>query len=152
VPRLWNATIEQHRQAVRDATLDATAALVAKHSLRSVTMSQIAAETGIGRATLYRYFADVEAILAARHERQIAGHLRELAALRDGAGNARERLDAVLEAYALIQHEHRGSELTSLLHAGKHVARAQRHLTTLIRDLLEEAADSGPGVPGPGGS
>jgi AcrR family transcriptional regulator len=143
VPKLWNATIEQHRQAVREATLDATAALVAKHGLRSVTMSQIAEDTGIGRATLYKYFPDVEAILVAWHERQVAGHLEELAELRDSAGDARERLEAVLEAYALIQHEHRGTELASLLHTGKHVGRAQRHLKTLIRDMLAEGAESG---------
>src|SRR5262249_50381931 len=41
VPKLWNETIEEHRRAVRDATLDTTAALVAKHGLRAVTMSQI---------------------------------------------------------------------------------------------------------------
>jgi AcrR family transcriptional regulator len=143
VPKLWNATIEQHRQAVREATLDATAALVAKHGLRSVTMSQIAEATGIGRATLYKYFPDVEAILVAWHERHVAGHLEELAELRDSAGDARERLEAVLEAYALIQHEHHGTELASLLHTGKHVVRAQRHLTTLIRDMLAEGAESG---------
>src|SRR5439155_608112 len=43
VPKLWNETIEAHRRAVRDATLDTTAALVAEHGLASVTMSQIAA-------------------------------------------------------------------------------------------------------------
>jgi AcrR family transcriptional regulator len=143
VPKLWNATIEQHRRAVRDATLDVTAALVAKHGLRSVTMSQIAEETGIGRATLYKYFRDVEAILVAWHERQVTGHLDELTALRDGAGDARERLEAVLEAYALIQHEHHGTELASLLHGGKHVPRAQRHLRTLVRDLLARGAETG---------
>ncbi|MGI9077433.1 MAG: TetR/AcrR family transcriptional regulator, partial [Gemmatimonadaceae bacterium] len=55
MPKLWNETIEAHRRAVRDATLNATAALVAEHGLASVTMSQIARETGIGRATLYKY-------------------------------------------------------------------------------------------------
>jgi len=78
VPRLWNDTIETHRAAVREATLDTTAALVAEHGLRSVTMSQIAQETGIARATLYKYFSDVEAILLAWHERQITGHLEQL--------------------------------------------------------------------------
>ena len=38
-------------------------------------MSQIAEQTGIGRATLYKYFPDVEAILLAWHERQVTGHL-----------------------------------------------------------------------------
>jgi AcrR family transcriptional regulator len=143
VPRLWNATIEEHRRTVRDATLDTTAELVARHGLRSVTMSQIAEETGIGRATLYKYFPDVEAILVAWHERQIAGHLEHLAELRDRAGDARERLEAVLGAYAFIQHEHHGTELAGLLHGGKHVARAQQHLRGLIRDLLAEGADTG---------
>ncbi len=71
MPKLWNKTIEAHRNAVHEATLDTTAALVAKHGLRSVTMSQIAEQTGIGRATLYKYFSDVEAILVAWHERHI---------------------------------------------------------------------------------
>ena len=88
VPRLWNDTIQAHRAAVNDAILDTTAALVAKHGLRSVTMSQIAEQTGIGRATLYKYFPDVEAILAAWHERQIAAHLQQLTELRDQAGDA----------------------------------------------------------------
>ena len=108
VPKLWNETIEAHRRAVRDATLDTTAALVAEHGLRSVTMSQIAEKTGIGRATLYKYFSDVEAILLAWHERQIAGHLEHLAEVQDRAGDAGERLKAVLEAYALISHESHG--------------------------------------------
>jgi AcrR family transcriptional regulator len=145
VPRLWNETIEAHRRAVREAILETTWALVAEHGLRSVTMSQIAEETGIGRATLYKYFPDVEAILLAWHERQITGHLEHLAGLRDQAGGAAERLEAVLEAYAFISHnpEHHGTELAALLHRGKHVARAQQQLIELVRDLLVEAAETG---------
>jgi AcrR family transcriptional regulator len=143
VPKLWNNTIEAHRRAVREATLDSTAGLVAKHGLRSVTMSQIAEETGIGRATLYKYFPDVEAILVAWHERQVSGHLAQLAELRNQPGTAGDRLEAVLEAYALIQHEYHGTELAALLHRGEHVARAQQHLSDFVRDLLAEAAATG---------
>jgi AcrR family transcriptional regulator len=154
VPKLWTETIEAHRREVRDAILDTTATLVAEHGLRSVTMSQIAEKTGIGRATLYKYFSGVEAILLAWHERQIAGHLEHLAELRDGAGDAGERLEAVLEAYALIHYElaaphrhgrlpHHGTEIAALLHRGEHVARAQQHLREFMRDLLIEAADAG---------
>ena len=140
MPKLWNDTIEGHRREVRDAILDTTSALVAKHGLRSVTMSQIAEETGIGRATLYKYFPDVEAILLAWHERHVAAHVEQLAQLRSKPGAAAERLEAVLEAYALIQHEHQPTELTTLLHRGEHVARAQQHLRDLIRGLLIEGA------------
>ena len=152
VPKLWNETIEAHRRAVRDATLDTTAALVAEHGLASVTMSQIAKETGIGRATLYKYFSDVDAILLAWHERQITGHFEHLVEIRDQAGDAGERLEAVLTAYALISHEHHGTELAhghhgtelaALLHRGEHVARAQKHLSDLVRDLLTEGAATG---------
>lgn len=128
---------------VRDAIQDTTAALAVKHGLASVTMSQIAAETGIGRATLYKYFPDVETILVAWHERQITTHLGHLAGVRDAAGGAGERLEAVLNAYALIAHERQNIELTSLLHRRDHVARAQRQLHDLIRELLAEGVKTG---------
>ncbi|HZA21251.1 MAG TPA: helix-turn-helix domain-containing protein, partial [Dehalococcoidia bacterium] len=83
-----------------EQALDTTAALVAEHGLASVTMSQIAEETGIGRATLYKYFSDVEAILVAWHDRQVTGHLAHLVELRNQVGDASERLRTVLEAYA----------------------------------------------------
>lgn len=143
MPRLWSETIEAHRRDVRQAILETTWALVTKHGLLSVTMSQIAEEAGIGRATLYKYFSDVEAILLAWHERQVNGHLKHLAEVRDQAGDSRARLEAVLEAFALISHEHHGTELAALLHKGEHVARAQHQLTHLIRDLLAEGAQTG---------
>jgi len=145
MPKLWNETIEAHRRAVRDAILETTWTLVAEHGLLSVTMSRIAEETGIGRATLYKYFPDVEAILLAWHERHVIGHLEHLAELRDQAGDAGERIEAVLEAYALISHhrEHHGTELAALVHRDEHVVRAQQQLIDMIRDLLIEAAETG---------
>jgi AcrR family transcriptional regulator len=151
VPKLWTETIEAHRREVREAILDTTAALVAEHGLLSVTMSEIAEKTGIGRATLYKYFSDVEAILLAWHERQISGHLEHLAEVRDQPGDAGDRLKAVLEAYALIHrervhrhhYEHHGTELAAFLHRDQHVAGAQQQLSDLIRELLTEAAQAG---------
>lgn len=146
MPKLWNETIEAHRREVRVAILDTTAALVAQHGLLSVTMSQIAQHTGIGRATLYKYFPDVEAILFAWHERQITGHLQHLSEVRDQAGDAGERLEAVLEAYALISqesHGHHDTELVTFLHRDPHVAVAEERLHHMIRDLLTEAVEAG---------
>jgi AcrR family transcriptional regulator len=143
---LWTETIQTHRREVRDAIMDTTAALVAEHGLLSVTMSQIAQETDIGRATLYKYFPDVEAILRAWHERQITGHLEYLAKVRDQAGDAGERVGAVLEAYALVSRESRGhhdTEFAAFLHRGEQVARAQDQVHEMIRDLLTEAAEIG---------
>ena len=146
MPKLWNETIETHRRTVRDAILDTTAALAAEHGLRSVTMSQIAEETGIGRATLYKYFADVDTILHAWHERQIAAHLEYLADVRDNAADAAARLEGVLGAYALVIHESHGrhnAELAAFLHRDAHVARAQQQLRDMIGRLLADAAATG---------
>lgn len=143
MPTLWNKTIKAHRREVRDAILETTAALVAERGPHSVTMSQIAEEAGIGRATLYKYFPDVGAILIAWHERQIAEHLNHLAEVRDQADGARQQLEAVLEAYAFIDHEHHGSELAALLHRGEHVVRAQQRLHDFITEILAEGAKAG---------
>jgi AcrR family transcriptional regulator len=40
-------------------------------------MSDIAEATGIGRATLYKYFLDLETILSAWHQRQVEAHLAD---------------------------------------------------------------------------
>ena len=145
MPKLWTDTIEEHRRAVRDATLDTTAALVAERGLASVTMSQIAAETGIGRATLYKYFPDVEAILTAWHQRQVARHMEQLAAVRDQAsGGPGGRLKAVLTAYATITHQRpHGTELAAVVHRGEHLADAQQQLLGFLRDLIADAANTG---------
>jgi AcrR family transcriptional regulator len=146
MPKLWTETIETHRREVRDAILDATAALVAEHGLLSVTMSRIAEETGIGRATLYKYFPDVEAILRAWHQREIAGHLEHLAQVRDEGGDAGERLEAVLEAFAQLSSGspgHHDTELAVFLHRDDHMVGAQHQVHEMIQGLLAEAAKAG---------
>jgi AcrR family transcriptional regulator len=146
VPRLWTDTIEAHRREVRDAILDTTVALVAENGLLSVTMSRVAEKAGIGRATLYKYFPDVEAILFAWHERQIASHLAHLVDVRDEADGAAERLARALTEYALILHGSRGHadrQLAALLHRDQHVAAAEQRLRQMVRELLSDGAEAG---------
>jgi AcrR family transcriptional regulator len=140
IPKLWHETIQAHRREVRDAILETTAALVGQHGLRSVTMSQIAEETGIGRATLYKYFSGVEPILIAWHERHVAQHLEHLTQLRNQPGEPGARLEAVLQAYASIafeRHQH-GTELGALVHQGEHIAGPQQKLFDIVRELVAD--------------
>jgi AcrR family transcriptional regulator len=152
VPKLWNKTIESHRREVRDAVLDSVAGLVGEVGLRSVTMSDLAERAGIGRATLYKYFPDVETALNAWHERQVSGHLHQLRSLAHETGEPWDRLTAVLQAYAFIVHDmdHQkaklgahGPELAAVLHRGDHVARAQQHLQDFIQEILAKCASEG---------
>lgn len=145
MPKLWNATIATHRAAVGDAILDATLALVAERGLRAVTMAEVALRAGIGRATLYKYFPDADSIMRAWHEREISGHLAELAAIKHGRGDAASRLAAVLERYAAIAGGRSGhdAELAAVLHRDEQVARARHRLHRLLAELLAEAAVAG---------
>jgi AcrR family transcriptional regulator len=110
-----------------------------------VKMSHIAEKTGIGRATLYKYFPDVDAILLAWHQRHIEQQLSELTEIRDQHGHPFGRLRAVLTQYATIAHRRglHASDLATLLHRDQHVNVAEHQIEGVIRDLLAEAAEVG---------
>ena len=146
MPKLWDETIEAHRHQVRDAILETAAALVFEHGLRAVTMARIAEQAGIGRATLYKYFPDVDAILHAWHHRQITAHLAQLTEVKDNTDGAGRRLEAVLQAYARIAHQtrsHHNTEIGRFLHRDEHLADAQQQLHDLITSLVNDAGEGG---------
>jgi len=146
MPRLWNETIETHRQDVRNAILDAAGSLANEHGVLAATMSRIAKETGIGRATLYKYFPDAEAVLHAWHERHVIEHLEQLTELASGDGTAEQRLEATLMAYARICHfraRHGAADVGALVHQGATVSDAETKLRKLFGDLVAECQASG---------
>jgi AcrR family transcriptional regulator len=125
--------------------LDAAWRLVSERGLGSLTMSLIAEEAGIGRATLYKYFPDTEAILLAWHDEQVGRHLEQLAAIRAANPDPVESLKAVLTAYAHIAR-HRGwhpDDLAGFLHRGAALQPAQQELKSLMSDVIGAAATVG---------
>jgi AcrR family transcriptional regulator len=145
MPRLWTRTIESHRREVHDAIIDTAAVLVAEHGLLGVTMSQIAEKTGIGRATLYKYFPDVESIMLAWHDREVRGHLAYLAEVRDRTEDPAQRLESVLEAYAMLTRHDHGHDpgFAELFHRDDRMRRAHSQVQRMIRDLVVAAAEAG---------
>jgi AcrR family transcriptional regulator len=146
MPKLWTDTVQSHRQEVRQAILDAVGQLVEQQGLLAVTMSEVAERAGIGRATLYKYYPDVQTLLAAWHQQHVRSHLQALTALRDQGGSPEHRLREVLEAYARICQRagRRGdSQLGALLHQGPEIGHVQHQLQELFRDLITEAAEAG---------
>jgi AcrR family transcriptional regulator len=138
VPKLWDDTIEEHRRAVHHAILDATAGLVAAHGLAAVTMSQVAQATGIGRATLYKYFSDIQSIMTAWHQRQVAAHLDRLAGV-----EGPDRLTAVLQTYARMLRVHHGHPLAAILHHGEHLVPERGALRDFVAGVISDAAAAG---------
>jgi AcrR family transcriptional regulator len=126
--------------------VQATGQLVAERGLKGVSMSAIAQLAGIGRATLYRYYPDVDAILNAWHEDQVTGHVERLLAISEQAGPAIERLRRVLAAYAESRqhssHED-AADLVASLHASQTVHHHLEQLTRVVEGLIETAARDG---------
>ena len=138
--------MESHRQEVREAILDAAGELVARQGLMAVSMSQLAETAGIGRATLYKYFADVEEVFAAWHARQVVEHLAQLAALAQGEDEPAIRLRSALEAYGRICQQrarHGGDAMLAALHHSREVQQPERQLRDLLAGLIAEAAAAG---------
>jgi len=143
VPKLWSETIESHRKDVRDAIFEAAVAMARQGRLTSLTMSAIAEGAGITRATLYKYFPDVDTILRGWNERQVERNLAELVAARDRGGDAEQRLAHMLETYARLVHEQHGSELVAAFQHGEAATRGYRQLTDMLRSAIAEAAKRG---------
>jgi AcrR family transcriptional regulator len=143
--KLRNATVETHRRGERYMILSSTARLVARRGMKSVTMSQIAEITGVGRSALHRYFTDVGSILAAWQKEQIAAHLEQLAEVRTRASSPGECLEAVLDTYAQIVYADAsdGTDLATVLPRDLHGARALERLASFFEDVIREAASLG---------
>ena len=141
-PKLWSETIEGHRHALRDAVLDATAALVDERGLTGVTMSAVAESAGVGRATLYKYFPDIESVLTAWHRREAARHLTELADAEVSAEPG-HRLEAVMAAYAVRLRGRRHGEFAAWLHHDAELREAHAELHELFRDLIAAETAAG---------
>jgi AcrR family transcriptional regulator len=143
VPRLWSQTIDEHRRAVRAAAVNAVADLVAERGLTAVTMSAIAERVGIGRATLYKHFPDVETVLSAWHEHHVDAHLQRLTQVRDRSADPHDTLVEVLTTYAQSVRHQQGTHLGAALHNTEHVAQARQRLVDFLRQLLDEARQRG---------
>lgn len=144
MPKIWSDTVEQHRSDVREAILHTTAKLVAERGERSVTMSEIANQVGIGRATLYKYFNDIDSILDAWHEHMIATHLADLTATAASQNNAGERLRSLVAKHvAMIQEHHSpsGAIMTVEAHRTQAVADGLDRLVGFFAQHVEEAQD-----------
>lgn len=83
MPRISADSVAEHVAAQEAAVVDAAASLFAQRSASSVTMADIAAEVGLARNSLYRYFPDRSHILAAWFRRELeplAAHSDAIAA------------------------------------------------------------------------
>jgi AcrR family transcriptional regulator len=132
---------------MRDALVDSALALFFREGFSGLTMEGVAARLGVSKATLYKYFANKEALLEAGLELHLERVTAAAARLDPGAPYP-ERLAAYLRH---IEGSMRpaapvlmGDILTTTPWAWERIARFRRDVVLArLRELLEEGREHG---------
>ena len=82
---------------LREKMLDAAARLFGRRRFHEVRMDDVAAEAGVAKGTLYRYFEDKQAMYLALLTRASGQFIAELTERADAAATARGKLVAVVD-------------------------------------------------------
>ncbi|MEO5807020.1 TetR/AcrR family transcriptional regulator [Devosia sp.] len=122
---------------------DVTTCRVSSSLRQNGEKSELAIAAGISRATLYKYFADVTAAIAAWHERQVEQHLAQLETARALAPDPMTALRNVLTLYSTLQTNGHGSGAPAFLHHSSNMATAHHRLLHLVRECIAAAAAAG---------
>jgi AcrR family transcriptional regulator len=109
VPKIWDQSVASHKVRLRAAIIGAAVELVAERGRNDVPMAAVAERTGIGRATLYNYFPDLDHILAAHivdeFERHHARMDAEMAAATDPLDRLRTAVRLSVEYLGSSNHK-----------------------------------------------
>ena len=96
MPRIRADSIEEHKTLTRRGILSAAADLFRVQGYTETSVGDIASHVGIGRTTLYEYFADKEAILVNLVQQELPGLMADLVADLPSDSSCRERLGELI--------------------------------------------------------
>lgn len=108
MPRITAATVADHRRQMHDALLDAAEELLAESqdgdTSPPLTVGRVAQRVGIGRTAVYRYFADVDAIVEAVAVRDFPRWTDTVRAAVDAAPGPRAKVVAYVRSNIELAH------------------------------------------------
>lgn len=148
VPKIIGSTLAEHREHVRTRLFSALARLMEVSGFDTLTMSDIAAEAGVGRTSVYNHFADKESLLIGYIEHETGEFLIGLRAALEGITDPEERLRVYVRqqmALTTSYHPAPGPDLRSLVSHGT-VARLREHVREveqLLREILTDGIAAG---------
>lgn len=142
MPKIIGSTLAEHREHVRTRLFSALARLMETTGFDTLTMSDIAAEAGVGRTSVYNHFADKESLLIGYIEHETGQFLIDLRAALEGVTDPDERLRIYIrQQMALTTTYHApGPDLRSVV-SHDTVARLREHVREVERLLREILAD-----------
>ncbi|HZG53951.1 MAG TPA: TetR/AcrR family transcriptional regulator [Pyrinomonadaceae bacterium] len=136
------------REEVREAILDATDHLLARHGYRKMTVDDIAQEAGIGKGTIYLHFASKEEVTLSHVDRIVERLKERLWAIARTDADVAIRLRLMLVARVLFRFDsvqHYTQSLDDLLAAlrPKLLARRARYFEDEARVFVEVLNEGG---------
>lgn len=143
MPKTWVETLDGHREAVRHAAIDAALEIASEIGFQKVSMSEVAARTGITRATLYKYFADVDAIFVEWHRRMLEKHLAHVEVIAEKDGGVVDQLTEILLFFAMTARHHHGTRFADALHDREHARAAEERLIAVVEGIVADGVDAG---------
>jgi len=146
----WSEVLGDHRAHQRERILAVALELLGERGMAALTMSAIAEQAGISRATLYHYFPDVDAVLAAwvgqEIERSVSAMLVEARAIPDPLDRLTYLVETQARTFASQSHrlsaEHFESEAGSPA-VRREVEAQMAPLRQLLADTITEAGTCG---------
>ncbi|MDA8056729.1 MAG: TetR/AcrR family transcriptional regulator [Actinomycetota bacterium] len=146
----WAEALDQHRAAQRDHIVTVAFELLRERGMAALTMSAVAARAGLSRATVYRYFPDVDALLSAWVGREMHGSISQIVADARAITDPLRRIEHLVATQAALfeRQDHRLSAEHFESEAGspavrKEVAAQMAPLRQLLADTITEADVAG---------
>lgn len=109
-----DATISTSKQAI----LNAAQSLLATHGYANLSMRELAAESGLAKATIYHHFQDKNEIFRSVIERDVTMVNRHLVAASEAADGAVAKLSAIIRTYFGLMQERRAIIMSVLRELG----------------------------------
>lgn len=130
--------VAEDENSTRERILAATAEVLGDYGMTKLSLSEVAAQAGVSRPTLYRWFASKQELMDAfvvwerRHyERAVAAVAARLPAA--------ERLDAALQVIVEYQQSYPGLRMVDI--EPEHVIARLAQFIPLMRERLERLSD-----------
>jgi AcrR family transcriptional regulator len=144
-------TGRRRNDAARDAILDAAFRLLSDPGTENLTIEAIAAEAGVGRQTIYRWWPSKGAVVADA----LARYARAVVPERDTGSFAGDLAAFLIDSFAGLQDSAYTARLRQIVAAAQqdeHVAQILADFTAVrraaLRALLERGRDAGELAPG----
>lgn len=143
MPKIIGSTLAEHREQVRTRLFVALARLMDSTGFDTLTMSDIAAEAGVGRTSVYNHFADKESLLIGYIEHETAAFLADLRQALEEVDDPEERLRVYIRQQIQLKttyHLAPGPDLRSvvsretLMRLREHVQEVEQLLREILRD------------------